>query len=298
MRSALPQGPEILGVGEILWDLLPDGRVLGGAPFNFVFHCHQLGQRATIVSRVGDDAPGHDLRASLRALGLSDALIQTDPVHPTGSVSVTLQDGQPHYSIHEEVAWDYLQSADSLDAALAGVHFVCFGTLVQRHPVSRATVQRLLRMASQQAIVLCDVNLRAPFYTREILESSLQLARWVKLNDDELVTLRQLFQLRGRGESGWIAALRQRFDVELVALTRGAAGCLIQTADDEISASGVKVEVVDTIGAGDAFTAALVCATLEGRDLGEAATLANRYAATVATHRGGTPQIDPRQIGW
>jgi len=298
MPSALLPRPEILGVGEVLWDLLPDGRVLGGAPFNFVFHCHQLGQRAAMVSRVGEDEAGRDLRACLRAMGLTDEWIQTDPVHPTGSVSVTLDDGQPRYTIDEQVAWDYLENSKELDAALAGVHFVCFGTLMQRHAVSRATVQRLVRLANQQAIVLCDVNLRPPFYTPEILETSLQLSRWVKLNQEELVLLRQLFQLRGRGESGWLNALRQRFEVELVALTRGAAGCLIQTADDEISVSGVPVTVLDTIGAGDAFTAALVCATLQGRELGVAATLANRYAALVTTQRGGTPKLDPATIGW
>ena len=298
MPAASPPRPEILGVGEVLWDLLPDGRVLGGAPCNFVFHCHQLGQRAAIVSRVGADQAGHDLRACLRAMGLTDEWIQTDPVHPTGSVSVMLDDGQPRYTIHEQVAWDYLETSQELDAALAGVHFVCFGTLMQRHAVSRATVQRLVRLANQQAIVLCDVNLRPPFYTPEILEASLQLSRWVKLNQEELVLLRQLFALRGRGESGWLSALRQRFEIELVALTRGAAGCLIQTADDEISVSGVKVNVVDTIGAGDAFTAALVCATLQGRELGLAASLANRYAALVTTQRGGTPKLDPATIGW
>jgi fructokinase len=298
MRPALPQRPEILGVGEVLWDLLPDGRVLGGAPCNFVFHCHQLGQRAAIVSRVGDDEAGRDLRAALHALGLSDALLQTDPTHPTGTVSVTLEAGQPRYTIHENVAWDFLETTNTLDAALAGVHFVCFGTLMQRHAISRATVQRLVRLARQQAIVLCDINLRQQFYTLEVLEASLHLSRWVKLNDEELIILRQLFKLRGRGESGWIATLRERFDIELVALTRGANGCLIQTADDEVSASGVKVQVVDTIGAGDAFTAALVCATLEGREIGEAATLASRYAAQVVAHRGGTPVIDRASVGW
>jgi fructokinase len=290
--------PEILGVGEILWDLLPDGRALGGAPCNFVFHCHQLGQRAGIVSRVGLDDAGRDLRGALRALGLSDALIQDDAEHPTGSVSVAFEGEHPRYTIHENVAWDYLATDDRLDAALAGVTFICFGTLGQRHPVSRATVQRLIRLARQQAIVVCDVNLRQSYFTPELLESSLQLAQWVKLNEEELVRLRQVFQLRGRGMSGWVASLRALFAVELVAVTRGAEGCLIQTADDEVTAAGVPVKVEDTIGAGDAFTAALVCATLEGREIGEAATLANRYAAQVAARRGGTPRINRADVGW
>src|SRR5215218_7764266 len=183
-------GPEILGLGEVLWDLLPDGRAIGGAPCNFTFHCHRLGLRAAIVSRVGADDLGREARAALRASGLDDAFVQEDPTHPTGTVTVELDAGQPRYTIHEGVAWDHLASDDRLDAALAGVNVLCFGTLMQRHGVSRAAVQRLVRLASHQALVVCDINLRQHYYTPEILDTSLSASRWAKLNDGELGTLR------------------------------------------------------------------------------------------------------------
>jgi fructokinase len=290
--------PEILGLGEVLWDLLPDGRALGGAPCNFTFHCHRLGRAAAIVSRVGADDLGRDLRAALRGLGLDDTFVQEDATHPTGTVSVELEAGQPRYTIHENVAWDYLAPDDRLDAALAGVSVVCFGTLMQRNEASRATVQRLVRFVADQALVVCDINLRQHYYTPDVLEKSLTLSRWAKLNDGELLVLRDLFGLSGGDESALAASLRERFRLELVALTRGERGCLVQTADEEVAVSGEKVDVVDTVGAGDAFTAGLVCAVLEGVEIGDAAVLANRLAARVAASRGGTPLIDRATLGW
>ncbi|MGL4551925.1 MAG: carbohydrate kinase family protein [Gemmataceae bacterium] len=290
--------PEILGLGEILWDLLPDGRALGGAPCNFTFHCHRLGRRAAIVSRVGADDLGREARAVLRAQGLDDAFVQEDPTHPTGTAGVELDAGQPRFTIHENVAWDHLASDDRLDAALAGVNVVCFGTLMQRHPASRAAVQRLVRLASHQALVVCDINLRQQYYTPEVLETSLRLSRWAKLNDTELTVLRDLFGLTGGSESALVTGLRARFRLELVALTRGERGCLVQTDDEEVAVNGERVEVVDTVGAGDAFTAGLVCAVLEGAEIGDAAVLANRLAARVAASRGGTPLIDRAAVGW
>lgn len=290
--------PEILGLGEILWDLLPDGRAFGGAPCNFTFHCHQLGRRAAIISRVGSDELGREARAFLRSLGLDDRFVQEDETHPTGTAGVELRDGQPHFTIHEGVAWDYLVSEDSPDAALAELSVVCFGTLMQRHEISRATIQRLVRLASGQALVVCDINLRQHYYSREVLETSLTLSRWAKLNQDELQVLADLFGGDGRTHRTQILGLRKRFRLELVALTFGEHGCYIQTDDEEILISGEKVQVVDTVGAGDAFTAGLVCAVLEGLEIRDAATLANRFAARVASARGGTPRIDRATLGW
>jgi fructokinase len=285
----------IIGLGEILWDLLPTGRSLGGAPFNFTFHCHQLGQPAVMVSRIGRDEPGAAIRAALHELGLSDEFVQQDDEHPTGTVSVALdQGGQPTFTIHEG-AWDHLAWDDRL-AALAGQALVvCFGSLIQRHATARATVRRVLA-AARNSIAVFDVNLRQHYHDRDVLESSLVASRWAKLNDGELLVLRELFGLKGAGESGLVRDLRQRFDLELVALTRGEKGCLVQTADEEVVVPGQRVEVVDTVGAGDAFTAGLVCAVLEGRDVADAARFANRLAARVAASRGGTPRIDRAEI--
>jgi fructokinase len=288
--------PEILGVGEVLWDLLPGGPQLGGAPFNFSFHCHQLGRAAVMVSRVGADERGRDIRAAVRRLGLSDEFIQEDAEHPTGTVAVTVDGrGQPTFTITPDVAYDFLAWDRRLDDLARQSRALCFGTLIQRHAVARETVRRLVR-AANNALVVCDVNLRQHYYSREVLDESLRLCRWVKLNDAEILTLRDLLGLGGRNESALLTDLRKRYEVELACLTRGENGCLVQTDDEEITAPGVAVTVVDTVGAGDAFTAALLSSVLEGRALGEAATFANRLAARVAASAGGTPSIAPDEL--
>jgi fructokinase len=287
---------EIVGLGEILWDLLPGGRQLGGAPFNFTFHCHQLGQPAVMVSRVGRDDLGRDIRQAVHTLGLSDEFVQEDADRPTGTVSVELgTDGQPTYTITPEVAFDYLAWDERLELLVRQAQALCFGTLVQRNRSSRETVQRALRSV-QGALVVYDINLRQHYFSKEVIEASLAASRWVKLNDDELAVLRNLLGLMASGDSGALAQLRQRYDVELACLTRGSRGCLVQTADEEIAVPGERVEVVDTVGAGDAFTAGLLVYALEGRPLTEAAVFANRLAARVAAAAGGTPRIDRREI--
>jgi fructokinase len=287
---------EIVGLGEILWDLLPGGRQLGGAPLNFVFHCHQLGHVSAMVSRVGKDEPGTAIRTELRNLGLCDTFVQSDSQHPTGSVAVEIAaDGQPTYQITPEVAWDYLAWDDQLDLMIRQATAVCFGTLAQRHAVTRETIHRALALVPTEFIVF-DVNLRQSFYTREIIESSLAVSRWVKLNDEELGTLRALLDLPAGTDSQTLAALRSRYRLELACLTRGQLGCLVQTDEEEISVPGRSVQVVDTVGAGDAFTAGLLVYALEGHDLADAAVFANRLAAKVAGSAGGTPRVDRSEL--
>jgi fructokinase len=286
---------EIVGLGEVLWDLLPGGKALGGAPFNFTFHAHQLGHTAVMVSRVGRDALGDEIRAEMRRLGLDDSFVQTDDKHPTGTVSVSVDErGQPAYVIHEG-AWDHLAWDGRLLELIRGAKAVCFGSLVQRHPAARQTVRRCLTEASSLLTVF-DVNLRQQFYTREVLETSLAASRWAKLNDDELVVLGRLFSLTGGNESDLVADLRRRFGLGLVALTRGERGCLMQTADEQIEVPGERVNVIDTVGAGDAFTAGLLCCVLEGKSVAEAARFANRLAGRVAASRGGTPSFDKTEL--
>jgi fructokinase len=289
----MPSSPvEIVGVGEVLWDLLPGGRQLGGAPFNFTFHCHQLGHAAAMVSGVGADDLGLEIRAAVRRLGLSDVYIQEDPTHPTATVSVALDGaGVPTFTITPDVAWDHLGWDDDLDALFRQARAVCFGTLAQRSPTARTTLRRALRTAGG-ALVVYDVNLRQNFYSREVIEESLAASRWVKLNEDELIVLRDRLGLAGTSEGATLADLRQRYRLELACLTRGGRGCLVQTAAEEVDLPGVPVKVVDTVGAGDAFTAGLLCCVLEGRPLVAAAAFANRLAACVAGLAGGTPVID------
>jgi fructokinase len=287
---------EIVGLGEVLWDLLPAGRQPGGAPFNFAFHCHQLGHTSAIVSRVGADELGRDLRAAVRRLGLSDAYLQEDPEHPTGTVTVALDGrGQPTFTITEGVAYDYLAWDERLHELCARARAVCFGTLAQRHPAARATIRQALRAAAG-AVVVYDINLRQHYHSREIIEDSLSASRWVKLNDDELQQLGDMLGLPGGTASASLAGLRARYGLELAALTRGERGCLVLADGTEIDLPGVPVEVADTVGAGDAFTAGLLAGVLEGKTVADAAAFANRLAARVAASQGGTPLLDRAAI--
>jgi fructokinase len=287
---------EIVGLGEVLWDLLPAGRQLGGAPFNFTFHCHQLGHASAMVSRVGADELGREIRRAVRGLGLSDAFLQEDARHPTGTVRVTLDErGQPAFTITPDVAYDHLAWDDSLEELFGRARAVCFGTLVQRHPAARETVRRALR-AARNAVVVYDINLRQHYYSREVIEASLAASRWVKLNEDELAVLRPMLSLSGAADPAALADLRRRYGLEVAALTRGERGCLVQSEREEVDVPGIPVRVVDTVGAGDAFTAGLLVGVLEGRPPAEAAAFANRLAARAAASAGGTPAIDRQEL--
>src|SRR6476620_3332515 len=264
--------PPIVALGELLWDLLPTGPRAVGAPFNFAFHCHQLGHPAVIVSRVGADELGRRLRAEVRRLGLGDDYIQTDPDHPTGTVQVVLDAaGQPAYTIAEGVAWDFIAWEPRLEGLAVSARAVCFGTLAQRAPESRSTIRRVVALAHGPAIL--DLNLRPPFDDPDTIRESLDLADWLKLNADEAARLPAGFDPSA---------------MDLVCVTRGANGCSVRTPTEVIDLPGIPVRVADTIGAGDAFTAALLTQRLEGRPLREAARFANAYAPVVASRVGGT----------
>jgi fructokinase len=248
-----------------------------------------------MVSRVGRDALGDEIRAEMRRLSLDDAFVQADDVHATGTVSVRVDErGQPEYVIHGG-AWDHLAWDDRLAELIRGAKAVCFGSLAQRHPTARDTIGRVLAEA-KDLLTVFDVNLRQAFYTPDVLKSSLRAARWAKLNDDELVVLQRTFLLSGSGEGELVADLRRRFDLELVALTRGERGCLIQTGAESVEIPGEPVAVIDTVGAGDAFTAGLLCAVLKGRPVAQAARFANRLAGRVAASRGATPRFETTEL--
>jgi fructokinase len=291
-----PQAVEIIGLGEVLWDLFSDGKRLGGAPFNFTFHCHQLGHAAAMVSRVGDDDLGAEIRRTIKSLGLSDTCLQEDPDHPTGTVRVQFDErGQPEYTITPEVAWDYLAWDEDLEALCAGARVVCFGTLAQRHTVARSTIQRAL-VAARNALLICDINLRQLYYNRAVVEASLHASRWAKLNEDELIVLRELLGLRETTIPALLRELRNAYSLEVVALTRGERGCLVQSSREVVDLPGVPVKVIDTVGAGDAFTAGLASYWLEGRSLPDASAFANRLAARVAASAGGTPAFQRAEV--
>jgi fructokinase len=281
----------ILGIGEILWDILPDRRLLGGAPANFSFNAHNLGASARPVSCVGDDAPGREILERLRGLGLPVDCIAVDAAKPTGAVTVELAaSGQPRYLIHEDVAWDYLRLTPAALPAAAEADAVCFGTLAQRGPVSREAIRSLLTATRSDALRVFDLNLRQSYYTRELIEQSLRSANVVKLNDEELPVVAGMLDL-GTDLHAQLAALARRFELAALAFTRGANGSLLLAEDRWSEHPGFPVRVVDTIGAGDAFTAAFVIGLCLKLPLDDINRIANEVAAHVCTQAGGTGEL-------
>jgi fructokinase len=286
--------PQIVGIGEILWDMLPAGRRIGGAPANFAFHANARGASATVVSSVGNDALGHEIIESMTAWNLDSRYIAVQDAYPTGTVQVRVDaDGIPTYEIKEEVAWDHIAWSRELEALAASVRAVCFGTLGQRAPESRATLRRFLETTQASCLRVCDINLRQSYFDADVLRDSLRRATILKLNHEELPVVARLLGLNAAPETTetMLAEIRAGFDLDLVALTRGGAGSLLLTTGGLSDHPGCPVKVVDTVGAGDAFTAALVVGLLRGDALDTINVDANRAAAEVCSHAGAIPGV-------
>ena len=289
MRTA--QDKWVVGIGEILWDILPDGKQLGGAPANFAYHARSLGARAGLVSGIGDDNQGAEILQRLDSWGVDRRHVSVRPEYPTGTVSVTLDErGVPHYTIQENVAWDHIPWSPALEELAARADAVCFGSLCQRSLESRETIRRFLAATPVGCLRVCDINLRQSYYDAHVIAGLLERASVLKLNDEELPVLSSMFGLSGPTESV-MRGLADRFGLDLVALTRGGRGSLLVTAQASSNHPGFPVEVVDTVGAGDAFTAALVVGLLRGDDLDTVNESASRLAADVCSQAGGTPDV-------
>jgi fructokinase len=281
-----------VGLGEILWDVLPLTRMLGGAPANFAYHVNALGGAGVPVSRVGDDDLGREALSLLVCRGLNIDAVSIDPDHPTGTVDARVDaDGVATYVFPDDVAWDFLALDPPSLTLAANADAVCFGTLAQRGPVSRRAVHRFLD-AARKGLKVFDVNLRQDFYTPEVIADSLDAADVLKINDAELDVVTRLFSLP-EGEQPALRTLMERHGLGLAVLTRGEKGSLILSPDTVSDLPGESVQVVDTIGAGDAFTAALVLGHLKQWPLDEI----NRYAAAVAAHVCSQPGAMPEMPG-
>jgi fructokinase len=280
-----------LGLGELLWDCFPDRRLPGGAPANVAFHAQQLGLSAATVTRVGCDSLGDEICEFLKSQGLCLDLVQRDPIHGTGTVTVEPASTATKYTFKPDSAWDFLEATPSLLTAMKSAKAVCFGTLAQRCPVSRAAIQTCLAAASPDCLIVYDVNLRPPFYDREWIEQSLQEACIVKLNDDEVKILAPMLGASASDNAGFARWLCSQYDLELVCITRGGDGCLLVNPQEIIDVPGISIKVVDTVGAGDSFTAALIQTRLAGWPLDRAAKFANRVGALVASHAGAMPVL-------
>ncbi|MFW5857915.1 MAG: carbohydrate kinase family protein [Planctomycetota bacterium] len=284
--------PRLLGLGELLWDLLPDGRQLGGAPANFAYHACALGGRGAVASCVGDDPLGREALERLDGLGVDRSAVAVDPERPTGTVSVALDAaGQPSYTIHEGVAWDAIPASGALLDRAAAADAICFGSLAQRSAASRATLRRALDAAQPACLRVFDINLRQAYYDRDVILASLEQADAFKVNDEELPVVARLLDLPAQTRPA-MEALRARFDLRWVALTRGAAGSLLLADGAWAEHPGEPVATVaDTVGAGDAFTAALALGTLLGQAPEVRNAHANRVAAFVCAAAGATPAL-------
>lgn len=286
---------KIVGIGEVLWDLLPSGRQLGGAPGNFAYHAHALGASACVITRVGADDFGRDIRQRFEEQGIADGTLQVDETAPTGTVTVTLSEkGNPNYIIHENVAWDRLDVTPPALKAIREADAICFGSLAQRGEISRTAIQRLVSAASASSLRVFDINLRQKYFSREVIEQSLRLANVLKLNDGELPFLATMFDLSGSTQNQ-IETLARKFSLQLVALTRGPAGSLLFKAGQWSDNPSVPIKIVDTVGAGDSFTAALVMGLLQKMELDEINALADEVARYVCSCVGATPPL-PKSI--
>jgi len=281
-----------IGLGEILWDVLPDRRTLGGAPANFAYQVNALGGIGVPLSRVGDDALGREALAQLAARGVTTSHVSMDPDHPTGTVLAELDpEGVATYTFPNDVAWDFLAPTEPDLALAATADAVCFGTLAQRSPTARRGVLEVVRAATR-ALRIYDVNLRQDFWDSGRIRASLHLADVLKINDAELAVLSDIFCLP-RNERDALDTLLRRHDLKLAVLTRGAAGSLIVSPHETSDLPGRKTPVADTIGAGDAFTAALALAWLHGWKTADLHRYAADVAAEVCTRPGAMPDMPP-----
>jgi fructokinase len=299
----------ILGIGELLWDIVPDGMRLGGAPANFAVMAARLGNHAAILSRVGRDDLGRRavelIGTILDPMPVETSFLQVDQLHETGRVTVTLEGGEPHYTIHEPAAWDFLQLSDEWVQLAERADAICFGSLAQRNPLARQTIQTLAAEASSKCIRVFDVNLRAPFYSAEVLRESLELATVVKMNDAEAPLVLDLLDLAieeapGPGQTlstaKYLRAAAERLlaefpGLQMVATTRGSRGSLLVTRDEWDEHPGFPVKVADGIGAGDAFTAAMTHYMLRGADLATLNQAGNRWGGWMASQSGAMPAL-------
>ena len=286
--------PLVVGIGEVLWDLLPAGPQFGGAPANVAMHAALLGGRGALVSAVGEDGEGREALARLAAAGVDQRAVARLPDRPTGVVRVTLDGaGQPTYDIATGSAWDAIPWSDAIAELVARADAVCFGSLAQRGPGSRETVRRAVREAERATWRLFDVNLRQQWFDAEVLDASLRLANAVKLNDEELPVVARLCEVPGDTPEVQLAALMTKYDLALAVLTAGPHGAVLLTPSAAVAAPAPATAVADTIGAGDAFTAALLVGLLSGASLSAVATRANAVAAHVCSQPGATPPVPP-----
>jgi fructokinase len=290
--------PLFIGVGELLWDLLPSGRQLGGAPANFAYIASLLGNQSAVISRVGSDELGREARDRCSSLGLDISHVQSDPTRPTGTVNVKVDSlGVPDFEIVENVAWDNLEWTPDLKALSGVADVVCFGSLAQRREPARSTIQQFLKTTRESCLRIFDVNLRQSHYTPVILRTGFALSTVVKMNHVELpIVLAAIGLPSTDDERADAELLLEHYGLELVCVTRGASGSILVSRKGYSDHSGFRIKVADTVGAGDAFTATLAHGCRLGLSLEAINEAANRMGGWVASQPGATPSGIPEDV--
>ncbi len=288
----------VVGLGELLWDVFPKGKELGGAPANFAYMTSLLGDQGIVASRVGSDALGRTAGRRLERIGLRSKHLQIDTKHLTGTVKVEVDPaGQPTFEIAESVAWDFFEWTPEWQRLASTADAVCFGSLAQRSSQSRATIRSFLKEVGPGTTRVFDVNIRQAFYSADILAESMKLTDIVKLNQDELAVAVKLLGHTFQDEERAARWLRDTYSLRIVCVTRGAKGSLLVSGNETSQHSGCRVVVADTVGSGDAFTAALVYHYLRRGSLATLNEAANRMGAWVASQTGATPPRDDYYLG-
>ena len=277
----------VIGIGELLWDVFPTHKQMGGAPANFAYHVSQMGIDSLVISAVGRDELGEELVGVLDKSGLNYDIQKTE--YPTGTVKVALSgDGIPDYEICKPVAWDFIDMKPEYEAIAKQTQAVCFGSLAQRSKMSNNTISHFVSSVSESALKIFDINLRQQFYSKELIEKSLGLCNILKINDDEIGIVAELFGLTGTMVENCKELIR-RFNLKLVSLTCGTEGSYLVTLKESSFLSTPKVTVADTVGAGDSFTAAVVAGLLKKKSLKETHEMAVKLSAFVCTQKGAMP---------
>lgn len=280
----------IVGIGEILWDVFPDGKVLGGAPANFAYHVSQFGFNGVAVSAIGDDELGKEIENCLSTKNLN-YLIEKTPF-PTGKVQVTLSgNGIPEYEICQNVAWDNIPFTSKMEELARKTKTVCFGSLAQRNQASRLTINKFLDLLPNDALKIFDINLRQHFYSQELIEHSLTRSNILKINDDEVLLVAKLLGWEYTNDMKICNQLLENYSLDMVILTKGTEGSYVITYEDITFKPTPLVEVADTVGAGDSFTAGFVAALLSGKSIPEAHEIAVEVSAFVCTQHGAMPVL-------
>ena len=280
----------IVGLGEALWDVLPEGKKLGGAPANFAYHTGQFGLDTLAVSALGEDRLGDETIAAIEEQGLNYMMPRVP--YPTGTVQVTLDDeGIPAYDIKENVAWDNIPFTDEMKAVAQNCRAVCFGSLAQRNVVSRGTIKKFLSATPDDCMKIFDINLRQNFYTKEVIDDSLHLCNVLKINDEELVVIGRMFGYPGLDMQDKCWLLLGKYNLDILVLTCGVNGSYVFTPGSMSFYETPKVEVADTVGAGDSFTGTFCACVLKGKSVADAHRIAVDASAFVCTQKGAMPKL-------